>query len=380
MDQSNQVQNKISRNSSIELLKIIAIIFIVLSHSIPNGDIFEYSSTMGINFGYSIQIMILQIMHNLGQLGDDIFLVCSCWFLVDNDRVKGEKIARFFGDTFFISVVSLIIFSLIGYQFPVSYIIKQFIPVLSGNNWFLSCYILLYAVHPLLNIIINTSSKRQLCSISTCLFIMYCCIYFVLHNRGFCYSPIIGFITIYFITAYVKKYLSNLIMNNSLLLIIVCTICMFAINLISNFIAIKTDIALYSRWNSYINPLFLVIAFGSLGITLKKDYSNKVVNYISGLSLLIYITHANRIMRDYIHFNFFQFVLEQYTYSNLLGWCLLYFLILLVYGIVFSLLYKILFGKFMYKISINVYRFINVIWNKTINIILGISEYDKHSE
>jgi hypothetical protein len=34
----------------------------------------------------------------------------------------------------------------------------------------------------------------------------------------------------------------------------------------------------------------------------------------------------------------------------------------------------------MYKISINVYRFINVIWNKTINIILGISEYDKHSE
>ena len=59
MDQSNQVQNKISRNSSIELLKIIAIIFIVLSHSIPNGDIIEYSSTMGINFGYSIQIMIL---------------------------------------------------------------------------------------------------------------------------------------------------------------------------------------------------------------------------------------------------------------------------------------------------------------------------------
>lgn len=374
MDTRNQLQNKNSRNSSMELLKIIAIIFIVLSHSMPDGDVNTYNSAIDIELGCNIQIIIIQIMHNLGQIGNDIFLVCSCWFLLDDNSVKGEKIARLFGDAFFVSVVSLIIFTLAGYQFPVKYFIEQFIPILSGNSWFLSCYILLYAVHPFLNIVINKLSKRQLCSMSTCLFIMYCCIYFVLRNIGFYYSQIIGFITIYFVTAYLKKYLIKLIKNNSLLLVIVCAICMFAVNLMSNYIVIKTGVGLYSRWNTFNNPLFLIIAFGTLGIALKRNFTNKVVNYISGLSLLIYITHTNRIIRDYVRFDFFQFILENYTYSNLLGWCFVYFVVSLVYGIVFSLIYKFLFEKVMNKISMVVYRFTSVIWNKTMNVISNISE------
>lgn len=383
MDKKMQLQNKTPRDSSIELLKIIAIIFIVLSHSMPDGDVNKYSSAINIELGNNIQIIIMQIMHNLGQIGNDIFLICSCWFLVDDNSVKGEKIARLFGDAFFISVVSLIIFTLAGYRFPVKFLIKQFFPVVNGNNWFLSCYILLYAVHPFLNIVINKLNQRQLCSISTCLFMMYCCIYFVFHNKGFYYSRIIGFITFYYITAYVKKYImKNKPISLIPLRIIVCAICMFAVNLTSNYIAIKTGVELYYRWNSFRNPFFLIIAFGSLRIALnRKNFSNKVVNDISGLSLLIYITHTNRIMRDYVRFAFFQFVLEHYSYSNLLGWCLVYFVILLVYGIAFSFIYKIVFKKFMDKISIAVYRFINATWNKIMNVILNISEKsicDKH--
>ncbi len=198
-------EKKIMRNSSIELIKIIAIIFIVLSHSMPNGDINKHSSAIDINLGTNFQMSSIQLMHNLGEIGNAIFLICACWFLLDSKKTNGEKIATLIGDAFFVSVVSLIIFSIMGYKFPLNYLYKQFIPVMSGNSWFLSAYILLYAIHPLLNMIIEMLDKKRLCSISVCLFIMYSCIYLVLANKGFYYSRIIGFVTIYFITAFVKK-------------------------------------------------------------------------------------------------------------------------------------------------------------------------------
>lgn len=318
-----------------------------------------------------MQAFIIQILYNLGQIGNDIFIVCSCWFLVDSVEAKGEKIATLCGDAFFVSVFSLVIFSIVGYRFPTRYFIQQFIPVMNGNTWFLSCYILLYAIHPLLNIIISKLNKKQLCSFSTCLFVMYCCIYFVMQNAGFFYSKIIGFITIYYITAYVKKYLIWNIRNTktSLILIISSVVCMVGINIFSNYVTMKTGEGLFNRWNSFINPLFLAMAFGGLGIALNGKFSNKIINYISSLSLLIYISHANSIMYNCVRFDFFQFVLENYTYSNLLGWCFVYFGILLIYGVIFALVYKKLLKNNIDKVSIIVYKIASSMWNKIINSV-----------
>mgnify|MGYP004697559107 CR=1 FL=1 len=86
-------------------------------------------------------------MHNLGQIGNDIFLVCSFWFLTSSHKIKGEKFILLMADVFWISVISLLIFSLMGFRFPLKYLIKQFAPNLFGNSWFLSCYLLIYAIH-----------------------------------------------------------------------------------------------------------------------------------------------------------------------------------------------------------------------------------------
>ena len=345
----------------------------MLSHAIPDGDIDKYNSAININLGTNFQVFIIQIMHNLGQIGNDIFLVCSCWFLLDSKKTKGEKIATLIGDAFFVSVVSLIIFWFIGYRLPIIYTIKQFIPILNGSNWFLSCYILLYAIHPFLNMVIDKLDKRKLCSLSACLFVMYCCIYFVLRNTGFYYSNIIGFITVYFITAYVKKSkIAKKMMNIkfSKKLIFVCLICQIVVNILSSYITAKTGKDLYLRWNEFNNPLFLFIAFGSIEIALNKNFSNKIINYISSLSLLVYITHTNRIMRDYVRFDIFQHILDNYSYSNLLGWCFVFFGFLLVYGFTFAIVYKGLFKKYIDKVSIEIYRKVSFWWNKVINLIV----------
>ena len=48
------------------------------------------------------------------------------------------------------------------------------------------------------------------------------------------------------------------------------------------------------------NPFTFLIALGSFGVALSKDYSNKVVNYISGLSLFIYLIHENLLVRSIV--------------------------------------------------------------------------------
>jgi len=206
---------KAQRNSSIELLKILAIILIVLSHSMPDGDVAVYSGAIDINTVTSnLQLILAGYMKNLGQIGNDIFLVCSAWFLVDSDKVKTEKITNMIGDCFVISVGMLAIFSLAGYKFPIKYIIKQFFPVSFANCWFLTCYLLLYAIHPLLNIIIKSVKKETLLCFNLTFFILYNCMGFVMGNSLFYFSMLIGFIGIYFFVAYIKVYLNESSSNN----------------------------------------------------------------------------------------------------------------------------------------------------------------------
>ena len=88
-----------NRNSSIELLKIFAIIMIVFSHAMaawPAGD--KYPYTVIQQGGQyidiwaatdNIQIIVTMIMKYLGQLGNVIFVSCSAWFLVEATTPAG---------------------------------------------------------------------------------------------------------------------------------------------------------------------------------------------------------------------------------------------------------------------------------------------------
>ncbi len=338
------------RESNIELLKIIAIIFIVLSHSMPDGDVTAHFSAINLGASNSIQYEILQIMHNLGQIGNDIFLVCSFWFLLSSKGVKGHKIVSLMIDAFIVSVVSLLIFTLFGFEFPLKYVVKQFSPNLWGNSWFLACYLLIYAIHPGLNIIIDSMKNKTLILIASILGMMYCVIYFVLKNYGFYYNELIGFIVIYFSMATVKRVgvYKRISKRTMLMTIAVSGLLMIAIN----YVSVEIKDSLYDRWNNFINPLFIVIAFSSFGIAMKtKIATSKVINYLSSLSLLIYITHTNRIMRDYVRFEIFDWIKLNYSYEHLLAWCLLFFVFLMIYGLVFAGVYNITLQKLSKRLA-----------------------------
>lgn len=125
------------RNSSIELLKIFALFIIVISHSLPRYGANSYTIDFNyarFNFDYILNVF----EYYFGQIGNAIFIVCSSWFLLDNSRVRSDKVRMIVTDSFVISIGYLIIFLMVGIRITNKFFIKQFFPITFENGWKMS--------------------------------------------------------------------------------------------------------------------------------------------------------------------------------------------------------------------------------------------------
>ena len=223
------------RNSSIELLKIIAIIMIVFSHAMaawPSNEKYPYTIIQqGGQYidiwaaTTDIQTLLIMIMKVCGQLGNVIFVSCSAWFLVESKSLKFEKPINLIIDNFLISLIFVVVFLLCGVSIDKHLLVHSIFPFLFETHWFITCYVFLYVLHPILNIIIdNLEEKRHRSYLIGCFF-LYSFIAVLLPGKLYS-NDLVGFILIYFIIAYIKRYKTNFVNNNKLLkkIIIITTI------------------------------------------------------------------------------------------------------------------------------------------------------------
>lgn len=165
------------RNSSLELLKLLGVVLIVFSHANPTpyGTIQELPSYL-IQLelaSKSVQVIIMVLFRYGGQLGNAIFIICSAWFLLDNNVVNMKKIVYMIADCAVISIIFLGFFCISGYRLPLKEIISAFLPITLNVNWFVGCYLLFYMIHPALNKVLNSLNQKNLLKINSILFLLY---------------------------------------------------------------------------------------------------------------------------------------------------------------------------------------------------------------
>ena len=153
------------RKSGIELLKIISILLIVISHvsqTVGSGS----PALGGLDSNIATtnpQYIILMLFRHFGALGNITFFICSAWFLCEGDKKRnGEKILRIVLDVWIISMVYLLVFILAGEDLSIQDVIKSIFPTTFSNNWYITSYLMLYAIFPYLNWIIKKMSKKEL--------------------------------------------------------------------------------------------------------------------------------------------------------------------------------------------------------------------------
>lgn len=361
------------RQSGIELLKIIAIFFIL---------VFHVTRTLGsiITIGKAttdIQMLLLTLIWQLGTLGNDIFFVCSAWFLVDRTDDVREKAVSLVSTVWGISIFILCLYLLICPScLTMKDIIKQIFPTCFGNNWYMTCYIIFLFIYPWLNRLIAITDQKQLLKItlfSSSLWII------ADYIKVDCFFPsrLILWITIYFLIAYLKLYCNRMMSNIKVGYCLVLTgiIGYVAQVIVTNyvglyFIGALSDKVLY--WNGNCCPFYIMIAIGSLIIALQATYKIGFINYISGLTMFIYLFHENYLFRRYTRPAIWQYIYKNYGYTYVVILDFTFAIILFLLSVIVSAIYKETLQRLVMKASHKLYVIVVRIYNRMECLIIKI--------
>ena len=365
------MEKKKERLSGIELLKIIAIVLIVISHvtqtletgnQIISNNVTNYTINLK-DPTSSINNIVLAFIRQFGALGNMIFLISSIWFLIDKNKNYKKKILTIILDIFVISIMSLISF-MIFYKGNISikHIIESIFPTTFANNWYMTCYIFLLLLYPFLNLIICHINQKQLFRISILSIIVYFGICFIKNDLLF-NSNLIVFISIYFIIAYIKKYCIKFVKNKKINLILL--IASLGVSLLSLIVINKIELTLGINEIKLIkfatnNNIFLLINSITLfNLFFNLNFSNKVVNYISSLSMLIYVIHENLLVRRYLRPKIWSDILNIYGEKYIIIEDIIFSILILCVSSFIAIIYKNTIQKIVIKIT-------NYLYNKSI--------------
>ena len=371
-----------SRNSSIELLKVFGIILIVISHVIQslhtqNSNITANEYILNISMASTnIQHLVLTLLRYCGALGNTVFFCCSAWFLLNDDNVNKKKILQMILDVWIISTVILTtVFIIRGGNISLKMVIKQILPITFENNWYITCYLLFYPLHPFLNRIIKNMEKHSLLKTTLVLLFLYVGMNFVRSGSYFS-THLTLWVTLYFTIAYLKFYLvgfSNNIKINILTLVI-GFIGNTGIVLLTNFLGLRFE--LFSnwllRWNTNCNPFIILMAFSMVNIANNIHFKNRFVNYISSMSLLIYIIHENQLLRTFYRPLIWNYIFQRFGYDYILLWTFVLVVIVLSFGIIASIVYKSTIQKVVTIVCNAIYPILQKIYQKAEKTILKL--------
>ena len=204
------------RDSSIELIRILAMAAIVLSHvtqtlQLPGGAGHIGTIAYCLDFESASPdptFWVLVGLRSLGCWGNSLFIICSAWFLCRSANVRVNKICKMLMDVFAISIVGFTLALVFGVQPTFKDVAKCLLPNSLATNWFVTCYVLLYAIHPSINLVLGKLGKRGHAALAVVLFLLYMLAQ-VAYKGLFFSSQLLVMITEYVIVAYGRYYLAE---------------------------------------------------------------------------------------------------------------------------------------------------------------------------
>lgn len=374
---------KKERESGIELYKVIAIFLIVLSHVIQT--LTEPNYVLGIGEGTFINIatattdlnvLLLALFRICGALGNNMFFICSAWFLVNSKKMSLKKVVHMILDVWIINMIVLIALRSIGVQLQISDTVKTFFPTTFANNWYITCYLLFYMIHPFLNRMLEQLSINEHLAFATILFV----IYFIIpvlpleEINLFFANEFVIFLATYVIVSFIKifknEWTEKLKTNKCILFVSV--ISYIVLILCVDFLGLRTNYFFNRlvRWNMNNSLFMFLIAFSSFNIMKKKEFINRTINYLSSLSLLVYIFHENLAFRRYFRPVIEFSILNRFGIEHAFICAVCMAVSLTILSFIISAIYKKCFTKIVSKLSSIISKNLLTLWKKYERLVI----------
>ena len=276
---------KTERNSSFELLRIIAMIFIILSHSSVHGNFPEEDSTVWFN-------NIFLDWFVLGNVGVDIFVILSGYFLCEK---KKQTLLPLIAQVWFYSVICLTVYGISGNKISKKELAGAIFPTLFEEYWFFTAYVILCLFLPFINLFLQHVSRKML---KKCIIIMVCiwCIVPLVIDKRVYKVELLQFLLLYLIGAYLRKYPLNVFASSKIrnTLTLVSFGMLFSSSVMLRLVFNAHELHFYDQHSIIV----LGCALGLVAIAKYHDvFVNKKINGIAGCTFGIYLLHDNPFIR-----------------------------------------------------------------------------------
>ena len=279
-----------TRASNIEILRIIAMFFILFIHanfwSLGEPTIDEMAAN-------PLATWCRTLFESAGIIAVNCFVFISGWFGI-NFKLKG--LVSFLFQSSFFYIGTTVILVMVGICDLNKLVL---IRMTFADNWYIMSYVLLLIFSPVLNAYIKTASRNSY-RLLLVLFWGFALTYgfrpVSTFNEG--YSPIF-FFGLYLLVRYIRIYkprLTTFPIYADLLIYVLCTIltaltwCCFRINcFICSCFCVIFDC---------LNPVVIISSIYFCLIFTKFEFKNKVVNWFAASSFAAYLLHTSPCLQD----------------------------------------------------------------------------------
>lgn len=192
---------------SIELLRMLAMMMVVMLHYLGKGGILqELTGPLTLN-GY-----VAWVLEALSIVAVNVYMLISGYFLV-NSRFKVTRLVELVCQVLFYTIlveVFLLATGLIGTEvLAINRILELIFPLQMEHYWFITAYIIMYLFSPILSVAVRNMERKQLRNIILALLVFFALsksvlpVQLAIDNEGY---DGIWFLCVFLVAAYIRLY------------------------------------------------------------------------------------------------------------------------------------------------------------------------------
>lgn len=281
-----------------ETFRIVLMIMIILLHVTGHGGILSEVEIESVNF------YIVYIIHGLSVCAVDCFIIMFGFFQC-NKNIKIKKLYKLYMQIIFYSIIIFIAISIFTNQILVSNIIITILPIIYGRWWFITKYILLFLISPIINSILIRFNKNNL---KVIVLVMISILYIIptifinssINNDNYGLINLIGLYVIgYFIKVNEDSF--NLSKYKYMIYYLLCMFIPTILNITISIYSNKASKLLWQNYNFFVVLGAIMLFLFFLNIKIESNF----INMIGSSTLAVYIIHDDPMVRS-ILYNIFE--------------------------------------------------------------------------
>lgn len=298
------MSNSKQRQTNIELIRILSMFLIVVHHFAFHG--FDKDAVAACQTGWQVDTLLFG-----GGVGVAVFVLISSYFMV-NSKIAGRKLLRLWVEIFTIGMSLYLLFRFLPQEGIRPHegacsLFSHFFPLLTGEYWFMSVFVLLMLLSPFLNRMLHGMTRMEMRWLILAQ-VAFCSACTALPYGSASVGDIGFFVMLYTIAAYIRLHAKipdggsgKWLLFAALVLASVEVIVIYSggsASVVSAWVR-KAVMAKYGLPNLLVAVSLFMAALG---------WRVKCIGWINGMAactLGVYLIHDNQYMRPYLWKNLF---------------------------------------------------------------------------